>query len=84
MCIGGGGGTSKSIGEGGGGGGDFSHNTVRHVKPFSVSNSVKQHLNIRLPEIKDVSIIDKVAQIVFPMTFLIFNCIYWAYYQYYR
>ena len=65
MCIGGNGGGAggnKSLGDG-----DFSHNTVRHVKPFSVSNSVKQHLNIRLPEIKDVSIIDKVAQIVFPI-----------------
>lgn len=31
--------------------------TVKQIKPFSVSQSVKQHLNLRIPEIKDVSVI---------------------------
>lgn len=55
--------------------------TVKQIKPFSVSQSVKQHLNIKIPEIKDVSVIDKVARIVFPLSFFLFNVGYGIYYR---
>ena len=39
-------------------------------------------LNVNFPAIKDVSIVDRVSRIVFPFTFMIFNLIYWTFYNF--
>lgn len=33
-----------------------------------------------LPQIKDVNIIDKYSRVIFPVSFLLFNLIYWCFY----
>ena len=40
-------------------------------------------LNVNFPAIKDVSIVDRVSRIVFPFTFMIFNLIYWTFYNFF-
>ena len=33
-----------------------------------------------LPRIKDVNIIDKYSRVIFPVSFLLFNLLYWCFY----
>ena len=33
--------------------------------------------------IKDVSVVDEISRRVFPMSFIIFNVVYWTYYKFY-
>lgn len=33
-----------------------------------------------MPKIKDVNIIDRYSRVVFPVSFIIFNVVYWTFY----
>lgn len=37
-------------------------------------------LRVSMPKIKDVNIIDKYSRIIFPVSFMLFNAIYWVFY----
>ncbi|KAG9431422.1 ligand-gated chloride channel 3 isoform X1 [Apis mellifera carnica] len=37
-------------------------------------------LRVSMPKIKDVNIIDKYSRIIFPVSFMLFNAIYWIFY----
>ncbi|XP_046143506.1 gamma-aminobutyric acid receptor subunit beta-like isoform X2 [Osmia bicornis bicornis] len=37
-------------------------------------------LRISMPKIKDVNIIDKYSRVIFPVSFMLFNTIYWVFY----
>lgn len=54
----------------------------RHKKPYVLS-SLKRGaclLKKSIPRIKDINKIDKFARVVFPVSFLLFNSIYWCFY----
>ncbi|CAL1261793.1 unnamed protein product [Larinioides sclopetarius] len=54
----------------------------RHKKPY-VLNSLKRGAHVlraSIPKIKDINKIDKMARIIFPVSFLLFNSIYWCFY----
>ncbi|XP_055926265.1 gamma-aminobutyric acid receptor subunit beta-like isoform X2 [Argiope bruennichi] len=54
----------------------------RQKKPY-VLNSLKRGANVlraSIPKIKDINKIDKMARVIFPVSFLLFNSIYWCFY----
>uniref|UniRef100_H2ZJ02 Uncharacterized protein n=1 Tax=Ciona savignyi TaxID=51511 RepID=H2ZJ02_CIOSA len=60
--------------------GQISRNSVGKKKRGYGSRARKSISNLKLPVIRDVSIIDKVARVAFPASFAIFNFVYWTYY----
>uniref|UniRef100_H2ZJ01 Uncharacterized protein n=1 Tax=Ciona savignyi TaxID=51511 RepID=H2ZJ01_CIOSA len=58
----------------------ISRNSVGKKKRGYGSRARKSISNLKLPVIRDVSIIDKVARVAFPASFAIFNFVYWTYY----
>jgi gamma-aminobutyric acid receptor subunit beta len=37
-------------------------------------------LKASMPKIKDVNLIDKYSRIIFPVSFMLFNAVYWIFY----
>ncbi|XP_015911715.1 gamma-aminobutyric acid receptor subunit beta-like [Parasteatoda tepidariorum] len=54
----------------------------RHRKPYVLSSLKRgaQALKAHIPKIKDINKIDKFARVMFPLSFLLFNSIYWCFY----
>ncbi|XP_035215405.1 gamma-aminobutyric acid receptor subunit beta-like isoform X2 [Stegodyphus dumicola] len=57
-------------------------NSERHKRPYVLSSLKRgaSALRASMPKIKDINKIDKLARIVFPVSFLLFNSIYWCFY----
>ncbi|KAL1506056.1 hypothetical protein ABEB36_005487 [Hypothenemus hampei] len=55
-------------------------NPVHKPKMFHAIRKGALVLKASMPKIKDVNLIDKYSRIIFPITFLIFNAIYWLFY----
>ncbi|KAK9509475.1 hypothetical protein O3M35_006785 [Rhynocoris fuscipes] len=49
-------------------------------KVFNAIKKGASALKASMPKIKDVNVIDKYSRVVFPISFLIFNSIYWVFY----
>ncbi|RWS10661.1 gamma-aminobutyric acid receptor subunit beta-like protein, partial [Dinothrombium tinctorium] len=61
----------------------YSRGDCRMAKSPKVLQSLKRGasaLRVSIPKIKDVNKIDKYSRVVFPVTYLIFNAIYWSFY----
>lgn len=54
-----------------------SHN---RPKVLSALKKGAHAIKASMPKIKDVNVIDKYSRIVFPVSFLIFNLVYWTFY----
>ncbi|KAF5269789.1 hypothetical protein FQA39_LY08570 [Lamprigera yunnana] len=55
-------------------------NPLHKPKVFHALRKGASALKASMPKIKDVNVIDKYSRIVFPVTFLLFNVGYWAFY----
>ncbi|KAB0798923.1 hypothetical protein PPYR_06803 [Photinus pyralis] len=55
-------------------------NPLHKPKVFHVIRKGACALKASMPKIKDVNVIDKYSRIIFPVTFLLFNVGYWAFY----
>lgn len=51
------------------------------LKAFNLGEVLQKYL-VRIPDMKDVSVIDKYARVFFPSSFLFFNLWYFMYYNY--
>ncbi|XP_050296271.1 gamma-aminobutyric acid receptor subunit beta-like isoform X2 [Anthonomus grandis grandis] len=58
----------------------FRGNPVHKPKVLHALRKGALVLKASMPKIKDVNLIDKYSRIIFPVTFLIFNLIYWLFY----
>lgn len=54
--------------------------TVQRPKVLHALKKGAAAIKNSMPKIKDVNIIDKYSRIVFPISFILFNFIYWAFY----
>nr|CAB3248026.1 gamma-aminobutyric acid receptor subunit beta-3-like [Phallusia mammillata] len=53
-------------------------------KSYGLSARARRTIStLKVPAIRDVSIIDKVARIAFPASFAIFNFVYWTFYNFF-
>ncbi|XP_054709596.1 gamma-aminobutyric acid receptor subunit beta-like isoform X2 [Uloborus diversus] len=54
----------------------------RHKRPYVLSSLKRgaSALKASLPRLTDINKIDKIARVVFPVSFLLFNSIYWCFY----
>ena len=79
----GGNGSGKSSRAGGGGDRSASRNGGGGNGKGRFMSSLKKGTSVvkaALPRIKDVNIIDKYSRVIFPVSFLLFNLIYWCFY----
>lgn len=51
------------------------------LREFKIKNVFERYV-AKIPEMKDVSVIDKYARVIFPTSFLLFNLWYFSYYNY--
>lgn len=58
----------------------FAGNSVHKPKVLHAIRKGALVLKSAMPKIKDVNLIDKYSRIIFPVSFLIFNTIYWLFY----
>lgn len=56
------------------------YNGTSGGKPPRVIQSLKKSLTKSIPKIRDINIIDKYSRVIFPVSFIIFNAIYWCFY----
>ncbi|KAH6936403.1 hypothetical protein HPB50_016463 [Hyalomma asiaticum] len=61
---------------GGGGGGGF----ARRPRVFQTLRRGASAIRASMPRIKDVNKIDKYSRVIFPISYLVFNAIYWCFY----
>lgn len=56
------------------------HSLNQQKKKKELPHTQKQKIGFRFPRIKDVNKIDRLARLIFPLLFFIFNASYWAFY----
>nr|CAD7597171.1 unnamed protein product [Timema genevievae] len=58
----------------------LAHATGQRPKMFSALKRGASALRASIPKIRDVNMIDKYSRIIFPVSFMIFNAVYWIFY----
>nr|CAD7413104.1 unnamed protein product [Timema poppensis] len=58
----------------------LAHGAGQRPKMFSALKRGASALRASIPKIRDVNMIDKYSRIIFPVSFMIFNAVYWIFY----